>query len=67
MKEFTFWYSETYTYKGWFVAESEEQARELLSEVQDGELDMSTLAKFGFKDKAYELEIDSASLEDVSE
>lgn len=64
-KQFTFWYSETYTYKGWFEAESEEQARTFLSRVEDAEWEMSDLPEFGFKDKGYELEIDLGTVEEV--
>jgi hypothetical protein len=67
MKEYSFWYSETYTFKGWFEAESLEQARELLDQVQLAEVDLTDLVGFGFKDKAFDLEVDLSSVEDVSE
>jgi hypothetical protein len=67
MKEFSFWYSETYTFKGWFQAESEEQARTFLARVEDGEWELEELLEFQKKDKGYELELDEGSLEDVSE
>jgi hypothetical protein len=67
MKEFSFWYSETYTFKGWFQAESEEQARTFLARVEDGEWELEELLEFQKRGKGYELELDEGSLEDVSE
>ena len=67
-KTFTFWYSETVTYKGWFEAESIEQARELLEQVMSADIDMEAdLPKFGFKDKGFELEIDLGTIEEIEE
>lgn len=67
-KQFTFWYSETYTYKAWFEAESIEEARELLDQVWNSDLDMEEdLPKFGNKDKNFELDIDMVSLEEVED
>lgn len=67
MKEYSFWYSETYTYKAWFEAESEEQARTFLARVEDGEWELEELPEFQKSDKAYEVELDMPSFEDVSE
>jgi hypothetical protein len=65
MPKFTFWYSETYTNKGWFEAENEAEARQLLSKVQDGDLDINELPNLGFKDKGYDLEISPETLEEI--
>lgn len=67
-KTFTFWYSETYTYKAWFEAESIEEARELLDQVWNSDLGMEgDLPKFGNKDKNFELEIATETLEEVED
>ena len=62
MAKFEFWYSETYDYKGWFEADSQEEADRLLDLVNEGELDITELAKFGNKDKGYTLETGKADL-----
>ncbi len=56
MPTYEFWYSETYTNKGWFTAESLTDAKRLIGEVEDGELDINDLYEFGHKDKGYEFE-----------
>ena len=67
-KQFTFWYSEPYTYKAWFEADSIEEARELLDQVYTADLDMEEdLPKFGNKDKDFTLDIDMVSLEEVED
>lgn len=58
MPTYEFWYDETYTFKAWFEADTEEQARELVSEVENGNLDITELPDFQNKDKNYELLID---------
>lgn len=65
MATFTFWYSETYTYKTWFEADNEEHARELLRQVEDGELSVEELPQEGSKDKGYEMEIAYETLEEI--
>jgi hypothetical protein len=67
MATFTFWYSETYTNKGWFTADNEDEARKLLEQVQDGELSPDDLPDFGFKDKGYELDISPETLDQIEE
>jgi hypothetical protein len=58
MPIYEFWYDETYTFKAWFEADTEEQAIKLISEVENGELDITELPDFENKDKNYELLID---------
>jgi hypothetical protein len=65
MPEFEIWYSETYTYKGWFQAENKEQAIEMLEAVEQGETLLDDLAGFGHKDKGYELDIEPLSVEEI--
>jgi hypothetical protein len=67
MKTYTFWYSETYTYKAGFQAESLEEAKKLLNDVFDGERDINTLPEFWFKDKGYETEYSSDTIEEWDE
>jgi hypothetical protein len=66
MPEFEIWYSETYTYKAWFSADSKEQAIELLEAVQQGDLDLeSDITGFSRKDKGYELDLEPLSVEEI--
>lgn len=65
MARYTVWYSETYTYKAWFEAESKEHAQELLEQVRGSEIDVEELPEFGNKDKNYELDIAVETLEEV--
>ena len=65
MATFSFWYSETYTNKGFFEADSEEQAQELLGKVQYGELGLEDLPSWGFKDKGYDFEAEPSTLEEI--
>lgn len=57
MATFEFWYDETYTFKAWFEADSQEEADLLIEQVQEGELEIDELPKFVNKDKGYELAI----------
>lgn len=63
MPNFSVWYNETYTYKGFFSANSREEALEMLDKIRDGEADLEYLPEFFSKDKNYDLEIDLLSLE----
>ncbi len=65
MAKYTVWYSETYTYKAWFEADSMEHAQELLGQVRDSEIEVEELPEFGNKDKNYELDVAVESLEEV--
>jgi hypothetical protein len=67
MKKYTFWYSETYTYKGGFEAESLEEAKKLLNEVFEGEMSIQELPWFWNKDKGYEADYSPETLEEVED
>jgi hypothetical protein len=56
-KTFEFWYDEVYTYKAWIEADSQEEADELINQVESGDLDINALPKFQNKDKGYTLTI----------
>ena len=64
MPDYSVWYDEVYTYKGYFTADNREQALELLNKVAMGEIQMEQLPSFGSKDKGYELETDLNTLEE---
>ncbi len=65
MAKYTVWYSETYTYKAWFEADSKEHAQELLEQVRGSEIEVEELPEFGNKDKNYELDVAVETLEEV--
>lgn len=64
MKEYTFWYSETYTYKAGFKAENLEEATKLVNEVFEGERAIEDLPEFWNKDKGYEADYSPETLEE---
>jgi hypothetical protein len=64
MPDYSVWYDDIYTYKGYFTADSREQALELLNKVELGEILMDQLPGFAFKDKGYQLEVDPGTLEE---
>jgi hypothetical protein len=53
-----FWYSEEIVNKAYFTADSEEQGRELLKQLEDGEISLDGLPNFFSKVKSYETELD---------
>jgi hypothetical protein len=57
MATFEFWYDETYTYKAWIEADSQEEADEFINQVEMSELEITDLPKFVNKDKGYTLTI----------
>jgi hypothetical protein len=65
MPEFEIWYSETYTYKAWFQADSKEQAIEMLEAVDQGETQIDDLAGFGNKDKGYDFDLEPLSVKEI--
>jgi hypothetical protein len=67
MKDFTFWYDETYIYKGGFQANSAEEAQELLEQVFSGEKDINDLPGFWNKDKGYESNYDLKTLQETED
>jgi hypothetical protein len=65
--EFSFWYDETYTYKGWFVAKDKEEAIRLLEKVENGEMGIDELEGSSFKDKNYTIGIGFDTLESLDD
>ena len=53
-----FWYSEEIVYKAFFTAESEEQAKSLMKQLEDGEITTDDLPDFYSKSKNYEVNFD---------
>jgi hypothetical protein len=64
-KLYSFWYTESDTFKGYFRAEDKAQARALLLRIQNGELDTTDLADWDSKSKDYALELDIDTLEEL--
>lgn len=64
MKTYTFWYSETYTFKAGFHANSLEEAKELIGKAFDGEIDLEELPDFWHKGKDYEMEYLAETIEE---
>jgi hypothetical protein len=60
MPKFYFDYEEIYTFRGWFDADTQEQADQILQTVEDQALDFGYLPNFHAKDKGYFLEIGNA-------
>jgi hypothetical protein len=54
-KKYSFWYSEVQTNKGYFVAENEQEANEMLKLVNDGDISLDDLSGFHSKSKEFEL------------
>ena len=54
-----FWYSEEIVYKGYFTAENEDQAKELLKKVDDCEISFDDLPEFFSKTKSFETTLDN--------
>jgi putative SOS response-associated peptidase YedK len=61
MPTYEFWYDETNTYKAWFTADSKEHAKELIDQIEDGELEITELPDFSNSNKNYEVMIDTAT------
>jgi hypothetical protein len=64
MPDYSIWYSETYTNKGYFTANSRQEAIELLTKVDMGDMLMDELPNFAFKDKGYELELEPKTVKE---
>lgn len=64
MKEYTFWYSATYTYKAGFRAESKEHAEMLLKGVFENYNSIEDLPGFWEKDKGYDADYSPETLEE---
>jgi hypothetical protein len=54
-KKYSFWYSEVQTFKGYFVAENQQEADEMLKLVNAGDIGLDDLSGFHSKTKEYEL------------
>ena len=65
MATFTFWYTEDATMKGYFDAESVEEATELLRQARDGEIAVEDLPAFFEKCKGQDIQIDTNTLEEI--
>ena len=65
MKTYSFWYSETDTFKGYFQAEDKAKARALLLRIQDGELATIDLPEWESKSKNFDFELDIDTLEEL--
>jgi hypothetical protein len=66
MAEYVFWYSEETVKKGFFTADTLEEARELLASATFGPMDLEDLPNFSCKDKDYELHVNGETLEEVN-
>ena len=62
-----FWYSEEIVNKAYFVADSEEQGRELLKQLNEGEISMEDLPEFFSKCKSYETIMDTPEFYPIEE
>lgn len=58
MKEYTIWYSETQTFKGYFKANNKEEAIAKLTQLRDGEIDFDDIRDWFEKGKDTFLELD---------
>jgi hypothetical protein len=65
MPQYTIWFSETYTNKGWYNADNLEQAKEIANKLELGEITFDDLTGWGYKDKGYELDVDTVSIEEI--
>lgn len=57
MATYEFWYNEVETFKGYFEAETPEEAQELLGKVSQGLMDTTDLEGWDTRAKDYQLEI----------
>ena len=62
-KRYSFWYSEVQTFKGYFNAENQQEADEMLKLLNDGDISLEDLSGFQTKTKEYELIAEPAELE----
>lgn len=60
-----FWYSEEIVNKAWFIAESEEQGKELLRQLDEGEISTDDLPEFYSKNKSYEVILDKPEFHQI--
>jgi hypothetical protein len=62
-KRYSFWYSQIETFKGYFTAENQEAADEMLKLLNDGDISLDDLENFLATAKDYELIAEQAELE----
>ena len=62
-KRYSFWYSEVQTFKGYFNAENEQEANEMLKLLNTGDISLDDLSGFQTKIKEYELIAEQAEWE----
>lgn len=66
MATYEFWYNEVETFKGYFEAESREEAIELLGEISKGLRDITDLEGWESRSKDYQLEIDFDTVQSIN-
>ena len=57
MATYAIWYSEVETFKGYFEAETEKEARELMEKVRDGIIDYTDIEGWESRAKDYSLDV----------
>jgi hypothetical protein len=67
MGKYAVWYDQTDTYKLWLEADSLEQAKALLQQVNIGEILVEDLPEYATKLKGVEIQIAIETLEEVAE
>lgn len=65
MPTYSFWYTEQETFKGYFEAKDAEEARKLLGQLQDGEIDYTDIETWESKGKDYSLDIGIETLTEL--
>jgi hypothetical protein len=62
-KRYSFWYSQVETFKGYFTAENQQEADEMLKLLNTGDISLDDLSGFQSKTKEYELIAEQAEWE----
>ena len=65
MATFEIWYNEVETFKAYFEAETEEEARELMDDLRNGRTDWGDIEGWDSRGKDYHLEIDLDNLKSI--
>ena len=66
MATYEIWYNEVETFKGYFEAETEEQALELIEKVRDGIIDYTDIEGWESYVADYSLDVDPGTLKPVN-
>lgn len=66
MATYEIWYNEVETFKAYFEAETEEEARELMSNVENGIIDYTDIEGWDSRGKDYHLDVDLDTLKPVN-